>query len=1414
MLQSDFFALETVSRARPLSVIIGERIASSLADGCHLSRSSIASFFAEETGSDDWGEAWSIDDYNDAIEIGSLIWLRQHGRINLSTNTHEAAARFEWLDAALPPRHVRSESQIDLQQFSTPPMLARLMARAAQLTSRDKVLEPSAGNGALALWTVMVNCPLLLNEIDPHRRDALAHLFPEALVSGHDGELVENMLADAAPSVVLMNPPFARSAERGTSGETAMRHLRSAFRVAVPGARLVVIMPEGFQPRAFAKEHECLALRLDARMTGMFRKSGTGIPVRMVVFDKAASQTEVLSGNFSDLEDLDRLLSDLPARAAQSSSIHPLPVRKTVRPVGPVSRVRPTAPFANRQVNIEPVEALSYKALAQPAPIPEQSGIYLAYRPSRVQIEHAPVHPTPLVESVAMGSVAAPIPQAQPCLPPHWSDKGLISEAQCETLIYACEAFSRDLPGLYQPNQHGTMLELTEDGSSYRQGFFLGDGTGAGKGRQIASVIMDRWLGGERRHIWITKNEALLEDARRDWEALGGLPLDIQPLSRWKLGTPVKFPQGILFVTYPTLRSARADDTRLDQILSWADEEFDGVVAFDEAHAMANALRGTGTTSSNRGAVKGSEQGMAGLRLQNHLPRARILYASATGASDIANLGYATRLGLWGPETAFPSHESFMSDIRAGGVAAMELVARDLKAQGLYLARALSFTGVEYDILEHKLTDAQIGIYDAYAEAWAIIHRNLDDALEATRIVDEDSGDTLNRNAKAAALSIFEGTKQRFFAQLLLSMKLPSLIPAMEEALGDDHSVVVQLVSTAEAMLDRRLADLTPEEREALEIDLSPREYVIDYLAGSFPVRLMQVFTDEDGNLRSEAMSDDKGNPVLCSRALAARDALIEQLCALPAIATALDAIIEHFGTDTVAEVTGRSRRLVIGVDDQRRLERRSPSANLAEAQSFMDGAKRILVFSDAGGTGRSYHADLDCQNQQRRVHFLLEPGWRADNAIQGLGRTNRTNQASAPLFRPVTTNVKGERRFISTIARRLDSLGALTRGQRQTGGQNLFDPADNLESDYAKDALIRWFHLLYDGKLEAVSLADFVSQTGLRLEGPDGGLTDNLPTIQRWLNRVLALTIALQNAIFEEYLGLIEARIEAAREAGTLDLGLETLKVDGFTVLGDDLLRSDPVTGAETRLLSLEIKRQLRPLRFERLCRMHDISTLHVVPMRNTRSQRVALCVPARRLIADDGAVVERRRLLRPLKLTNWTCEALAESAWEETDAASFEKAWRKEEVEAAKEPVTERIHIATGLLLPVWKRLPGDHIRVTRIVADDGNSVIGREVAAADIAKVAETFGLHNVHGPSADELAELVLSSGKPQCFASHDALTVKRSLVGGEQRIELTGFSAERLDWYKAKGCFTEIIRYRTRLFAPVSKAADILQSLAV
>ena len=1390
-----------LSAARELAVRLG---------ACQIvTRSVLNAIMSEQFGGSDADGRWSVRDAHAALELAQVLLLNQATTLTCDMPSGSADRAFTRLEAQVPSQTTRSDEQIEWQQFATPPRIAWLAARSCAISPGELVLEPSAGTGMLAIWAAKAGARLALNEISPLRRECLAAMFPGAPVTGHDGELFDELLEPSvAPSAVLMNPPYSYGIERGHDGRTGARHLRSSWKRLASGGRLVAVMSEWFDlPRFLAGIAGPIAIRLNAAIERGFVKQGTSITTRLLVLDKIDAGASPTIAKPVTFEELCWLVDALPLR--KSGSQEPARVvRGPALPLRLVAGARKPVPLVSKPIVAAPsVIPLAYEPLQAAAPIAEQIGHYLPYRPSRIAIPGACEHPTPLVESVAMGSITAPVPRAVPHLPSDLIAKGVLSAAQAETLIYAASAHSCDLSGRYEPEDRGCALKAIGEGKCYRMGYFLGDGTGAGKGRQVASVMLDRWVRGERRHIWISKNEALLEDARRDWSALGGLPIDVQPLGQWKLGVPVGMREGILFVTYPTLRSGRSDATRLDQLLDWAGEDFEGVIVFDEAHAMANAAGGEGS----RGKVKGSEQGVAGVRLQNLLPRARVLYASATGASDVNNLAYATRLGLWGPETAFANRETFVADIRDGGIAAMELVARDLKSLGLYTARALSFAGVEYEILEHCLTADQIAVYDAYAEAWAIIHANLREALEATRIVDQDSGDILNSGAKAAALSIFEGTKQRFFAQVLLSMKLPSLLPAIETALAEGNAVVVQLVSTAEAMLNRRLADLSNAEREALEIDLSPREYVIDYLTKSFPVRLMAVFTDENGNPRSVPMSDDIGAPVLCRSALAARDRMIEQLCALPPIATALDAIIERFGVDQVAEVTGRSRRLIVGSDGRQKLQSRKASANVAETQAFMDGSKQVLVFSYAGGTGRSYHADLAVKNQARRVHFLLEPGWRADAAIQGLGRTNRTNQASAPLFRPVTTDVRGERRFISTIARRLDSLGALTRGQRQTGGQNLFDPADNLESSYAKEALHRWFGLLFTGKLDAVTLGRFEELTGLRIEGSDGSMVDDLPTIQRWLNRLLALPIALQNGIFDEFLGLVEARIDAARQAGTLDLGVETIAVEHFDVLSDTLLRTDALSGATTHLLEIEIARALRPLVLARLEELHGLTGERQRMMRNSRSGRIGLLVPARSLLADDGARIARFELVRPLKRGYLTADQLGESSWEPTDAAEFRRLWQAEVDEAATSHKRERLHLATGLLLPVWDKLPSDYVRVSRISARDGRSLLGREVPLHCVPELCQALGLGREHAFSAEQVVEAVLA-GRPMQVKGRETLTLKRSLVNGAQRLELAGWSAARLDWYKAHGCFTEIIRYQTRLFVPLDGASSVLAQI--
>jgi hypothetical protein len=89
------------------------------------------------------------------------------------------------------------------------------------------------------------------------------------------------------------------------------------------------------------------------------------------------------------------------------------------------------------------------------------------------------------------------------------------------------------------------------------------------------------------------------------------------------------------------------------------------------------------------------------------------------------------------------------------------------------------------------------------------------------------SSGTLNRQAKSAALSAFESAKQRFFGHLLTSMKTPTLIASIDADLLAGHSAVIQIVSTGEALMERRLPDIPTDEWNDIRVDITPREYVL-----------------------------------------------------------------------------------------------------------------------------------------------------------------------------------------------------------------------------------------------------------------------------------------------------------------------------------------------------------------------------------------------------------------------------------------------------------------------------------------------------------------------------------------------------------------------------------------------------------
>jgi len=1366
-----------------------------------LDRKLVANVMTTTFGGSDAEGAWLWRDAYDAIEAALVLQIRRLAPqvARLEDAPAQIVALLSNLSALGLTHSRRSEEQVALDQFSTPPQLGALAVLAAQVRPGDLVLEPSAGTGLLAVLAEACGGAVTLNEPSAARAGLLDGLFPLASPSRHDAAHLADILPTSGSfHAVVMNPPF----------QALEAHLHAAMDALAEGGRMAAIVParlfdDAEAMRALAARG-CIRLRL-CFPAGAYAKHGTSIDTGLIVVDRGVAGSAV-----PPIVCVDTLVDAAAAAAgvdprptAQARQFRTVDHGALLAPrareiAGPTGRLALLADTAQVAYDTKPWSGEGHDV-----------GLYQAYQLGRIALSKPAPHPSPLVESGPMASVCPPAPAYRPVLPTKVIDDQLVSDAQLETVIYAGEAHAQVLPGHWVIGEAAHLVTLVAEGHAnavqFRKGFFLGDGTGCGKGREIAAVIADNMAQGRTRAVWMSKNDALLEDARRDWCAIGGAASDITPQSAWKQADAIRMDRGILYTTYATLRQpARGTRaSRLDQIVAWLGPDFDGVVVYDEAHAMANAAGGG---KGSRGTKKASQQGMAGIALQNRLPKARIMYVSATGATTPENLAYGARLGLWGgPEAPFPTREAFLTAVDAGGVAVMELIARELKAMGLYTARMLSFEGVEYEALHHPLTPDDIAIWDAWADAYQLIHANLRAALEAVGITED--GKAKSGLAASAVMSAFESAKLRFFSHLLSGLKAPTLVAAIRRDLAENRSAVVQIVSTNEAVMERRLAEIPPEEWNNLTIDLTPKDQVLDYLKDAFPVAAMDAVEDEDGNVTMVPVMID-GRPVLSQVALALRGELITHLACLPAVPGVLDAVLDAFGPDNVAEITGRSRRVVTR-GGRRVVERRSASAGKAETDAFMAGLKRVLVFSEAGGTGRSYHSDLAAANQQRRVHYPVEFGFRADAVVQGLGRTHRTNQAWAPLFCPIFTDIQGEKRFLSIIARRLDSLGALTRGERRSAGNGLFRAEDNLESAWAYRALQAFYVELYFGNVDAMNLGTFEHKTGLRLVDGEGNLkkSDDMPAMNTFLNRLLALRIADQNALFEAFERILSSILERAAQAGQLDHGMEDIVADDVVIQSEEVIRTDAVTGAETKLVSCQVRtRRVLTSADDALAGQNRDAVIYAV---NSKSRRAALVVQGHTTTNDEDRLIPAVRLIRPDRRSIVPLKGFEESAWEPVEEAVWRATWDAE-LAAADPWVREDVALVCGLLLPIWSSLPKGSSFVRRLKAPDGRRWLGRLIEAGQVPQLKIALGISDVATALADagQTSELVLQQGASVALA--DGLWLRRAKVMDRYRIELVGAAAQRTT-FAALGCFTEIIAYTPRVFVPTDKP-EVLKAI--
>lgn len=207
------------------------------------------------------------------------------------------------------------------------------------------------------------------------------------------------------------------------------------------------------------------------------------------------------------------------------------------------------------------------------------------------------------------------------------------------------------------------------------------------------------------------------------------------------------------------------------------------------------------------------------IELQRALPLARVVYCSATGVTDISNLAFMERLGLWGHGTSFPTFDSFADDISARGLGALEMVSMELKQAGAYVSRALSFHNCAFEIVEAEIPAELQELYDTSTRLWKDMYQALIGAVARTR-------------AGGKVYTAYWGAHQKFFLSLCHAAKVQTIVREAQAALEFGNAVVIGLQTTGEAAMDSELGRAGGDLNGFTSVT---RETILGFMSRHFP---------------------------------------------------------------------------------------------------------------------------------------------------------------------------------------------------------------------------------------------------------------------------------------------------------------------------------------------------------------------------------------------------------------------------------------------------------------------------------------------------------------------------------------------------------------------------------------------------
>lgn len=641
--------------------------------------------------------------------------------------------------------------------------------------------------------------------------------------------------------------------------------------------------------------------------------------------------------------------------------------------------------------------------------------------------------------------------------------------------------------------------------------FFIGDETGIGKGRILSGISRWAWNQGKK-VLFFTEREHLISEFWKDLYHTNNIEVIKSPISFhskskvFNLDSEVELkgtkkiiteienngfnPETNLVMTnYSQISLKQHKAKKLQHLLDYAK---DAILIMDECH---NA-----TGDSNTKDILIAIKDVA----------INTVFSSATYLKDESQLDlYESSFNL-DPSTIKILRRTLKND-RTDTLR---------KVFTYELTKSLQFWRREHE----PLVDAYHTLFcDNEEYSNQVIQRYSETINGLFKIVNTINQDpSLESNVTTNAWFALGATINRLSRNLLLVLKLDTVIASVKEQIKNNRKAVIVLDSTLASLVQK----ISTKESEDLDEN---QEEITDFKEGSIFnfQRAIRFIIDE---VLGEALK----SPYLHPDIKKSYDELIEKTDLFANLSLSpIDTLLQAFEEANIrcGEISGRTFRL----NNEGKIEKLPKKAKTQIVAQFNNGESNVVIITRAGASGISLHASAAFKDQKVRVLYELEITNRPTYRLQFMGRVNRKNQVEKPLFFLVVTKLPFEQRILNVEQRKLQKLQSHISGDTDKMEQTSII---NFYNDHTEEAALLF---LQNNK----SLA---YQMGISLKKKEGDFfyVDSL------LKRCIVLPIETQNFLYDYLLYTVDS-FEKLSLRKNIPLKVEMKEIKNFWHQMDD---------------------------------------------------------------------------------------------------------------------------------------------------------------------------------------------------------------------------------------------------------------------